>query len=426
MANSFRLNIAIFILYFLLFCWLVTRTRFFVRTGLPKPVLVGLFALKIFAGVAYAKFYGLPQYIAGSDTWRFFEASKTETDWLFKDPIGFIKDLFQYGYSQSGNIFSGESTYWNDLKSNLVIKLIAVCNVITFKNYYANLVIFNFLFFFGPVAFYRMMKNIFPGKTLLMVATIFLLPSFLFWCSGLHKDGLIFSSLALTTWFFHVLLNSNKAILKPLLLFIASFIVLFALRNIVCLLLAPALLIWFLCLRYPRRKLLIIAGVYGLGLLLFFSAASINPSLNFPQYAVQKQDEFKKLQGNSQIKVRKLDPNFVSFAKFFPTAVDIALLRPHLAEMHNASYLPAILELFLLWSLTGLFFFSKKSLPVNPQHIAIIIFCFCFAFSYLLLSGYTVTFSGAIVRYKAIVLPFIFCPLICMINFNKTVVNKPS
>jgi hypothetical protein len=426
LPNYLRLNIAIFIFYLLLFCWLVTRTVFFIQTGLQKKVLVALFIIKIAAGIVYAWFYALPQYIAGSDTWRFFEASKAETDWLLKDPMGFIKDLFQYSYGRSGNLFSGQNSYWNDLKSNLVIKLIAICNVFTFKNYYANLVIFNFLFFFGPAAFYRMMKNVFAEKKLLMVATIFMLPSFIFWCSGLHKDGLIFATLALTTYYFYVLLNSQKAAAKPLILFMLSFVCLFALRNILCLLLLPALLTWFLCHKYPARKWFSIAGVYAVCIALFFTTAYISPSLNFPQYAVQKQNEFKQLQGSSQIHVPALQPNFISFVKFFPAAVDIALLRPHISEMRNVSYLPAILELFLLWSLTGLFLFSKKNLPANPQHVAILIFCFCFAFTYLLLSGYTVTFSGAIVRYKAIVLPFIFCPLICLTNLNKTMIIKAS
>lgn len=421
-----RLGIAVFILYLLLFCWLVTRIKFFTQAGLPKPALVALFVIKILAGIVYAWFYALPQYIAGSDTWRFFEASKAETDWLLRDPAGFIKDLFHYGYSNSGNIFNGENTYWNDLKSNITIKLIAVCNVLTFKNYYADIILFNFIFFFGPVAFYRVMKDIFPEKKLLMTATIFLLPSFLFWCSGVHKDGLMFSALALLIYYFHVLLKSKKISAKPLVLFLLCFAFLFALRNVICLLLLPALLVWLLCNKYPSRKIFVIAGVYGACILLFFSGPYISASLNFPQYAIQKQNEFKQLQGSSQIRVPPLEPGVVSFAKFLPTAADIALLRPHISEMHNASYLPAILELFLLWSLTGLFLFSKKNIPTNPEHIAIIIFCFCFALTYLLLSGYTVTFSGAIVRYKSIVLPFIFCPLICLTSFNKTMIIKSS
>ncbi len=378
------------------------------------------------AGIVYAWFYALPQYIAGSDTWRFFELSKTETGMLLKDPAGFITGLFQHGYNNSGNVFSGEGTYWNDLKSNVIIKLMAICNVFTFKNYYANIILFNFLFFFGPVAFYRVMSEIFAEKKILMVATIFLLPSFLFWCSGLHKDGLIFTGLALLIYHFNNQLKQKKIILKSVGIILACFLLIFALRNVVCVLLLPAMVTWFLCNKYPSRILPVIAGVYVTCILIFFLSMYIHPALNFPQFAIEKQNEFKKLQGGSGINVRELHPTFISFAKFFPTAMDIALLRPHISEMRNTSYLPAVLELFLLWSLIGLFLFSKKYIPVNQPHKAIVIFCFCFAFTYLLLSGYTVTFSGAIVRYKSLVLPLIFCPLICMTNINRDMIIKRS
>lgn len=416
--------LVIFIGYLVLFSWLVTRTRFFTKSGLYKAVLIGLFVLKVCAGVVYAWFYSLPQYIAGSDTWRFFEASKIETDFLLTKPFGFFADIFHYGYRDAGNIFNGQNSYWNDLKSNIVIKLLAICNVFTLKNYYANIIIFNYVFMFGPVAFYRVMQPAFKNKRIQQVATIFLLPSFIFWCSGVHKDGLIFLALALLIFYFNQLLNSNRLHVKPLIICACCFVLLFALRNVTCMLLLPALLTWFLCVKFPRRKALCIAGIYGICIVLFFATSYITPAINLPQYAAEKQQEFIILQGGSQIKVKPLQPTFIGFIQFLPTALDIALLRPHLSEMRNLSYIPAIAELFLLWFLTGLFLFSKKNYPADDKHIAMIIFCLCFTFSYLLLNGYIVTFSGAIVRYKSIVLPLLFCPLICITNINKQMIIK--
>lgn len=379
---------------------------------------------KVLAGVAYGWFYSLPQYIAGSDTWRFFENSKLETHFLLTNPFGFLGDIFHHGYNNAGNIFIGENSYWNDLKSNIVIKLMAISNVFTFNSYYADIILFNFVFMFGPVAFYRVMLQVFPAKKWLLVAATFLLPSFAFWCSGIHKDGLIFLALALLIFYSSQMIYNNKLRLKPVIICLFCFLLLFALRNIICLLLIPAIVTWFLCNRYPKRKWVAVAGVYGFCVLLFFGSAYISPSLNLPQYAVEKQNEFVVLTGGSYIKVPPLQPGFIGFIKFLPTALDIALLRPHISEMHNTSYLPAVLELFLLWFLIGVFIFSKKSIPVNAQHQALIIFCICFAFTYLLLNGYIVTFSGAIVRYKSIVLPLLFCPLVCITNISKEMIIK--
>src|SRR5205085_4930113 len=112
------------------------------------------FFLKIAAGIAYAKFYTLPRYYSQSDTWRFYRLSLQETKWLKRDPISFVNDLFHSGYQSSGNIFSGQGNYWNDLKSNVIIKLMAIFNVPSLSNYYVDIIFFNFLFLFGLVGIF--------------------------------------------------------------------------------------------------------------------------------------------------------------------------------------------------------------------------------------------------------------------------------
>ncbi len=409
----------IFVAYLLLFCWLVAHLPFFVKSGLGRPVLVGMFLCKIGAGLAYAKFYSLPQYIAGSDTFRYFDMSKTETDWLLTNPWAFIKDIFQYGYASSGNLFSGQNSYWNDLKSSSIIKLLAICNVLTLKNYYANLVLFNFLFFFGPVAFYRVMNSVFTGKKWLKVISIFLLPSFLFWCSGVHKDGLLFACMAMLIFSTHKQMLAGKILPFALAVSVGCLLGIFALRNVVCLLLMPALAVWWLCNVFTTKQWVVVAGVYTFCILLFFASPYVTTNLNLPQYTINKQNEFKVLKGGSQVQVRSLQPTMLSFVQFLPTAADMALLRPHIAEIKNISYIPAIGEMFVLWFLAGLFLVNyPKAQSPKPQP-AVVIFCFCFALSYLLLMGYTVTFSGAIVRYRSIMLPLLFCPLVCIANIGK-------
>ena len=414
-------TILLFIVYLFIFNWLITRIGFFKNTGLNQWWLTGLFTLKIIAGLAYAFFYLQPAYYATSDTWHYFDLSKGETDWLLKDPAAFFKDIFVSGYQQSGGLFAGENSYWNDLKSTLVIKLLAICNVFTFKNYYADIVFFNFFFFFGPVALYKLVKQLFNTNKLLLISCIFLLPSFLFWCSGIHKDGFIFSCTALIAYYFNEQICNRRVNLKPAIISILCFIVLFALRNFMALLLLPALLIWLLCCLYPVRSKIIIASVYGLGILLFFVSPFISTTTNLPEYVIEKQDEFKKLSGTSSIDVPALDNSFTSFVKFFPTAVDIAFFRPHVTEINNKSYIPAAAEVICLWLFAAVSLFIRKKSNKTPEQKAFIFFCICFAVSFLLLAGYTITFSGAIVRYRAVVLPFLFIPVAAGLQFSKGV-----
>ncbi|MEP6844702.1 MAG: hypothetical protein ABI861_01805 [Panacibacter sp.] len=402
----------IFILYLFLFNWILCNTGFIKKAGLNKWWIIGLFSLKVFAGMAYGWFYQQPAYFATSDTWHFFELSKGETDWLLHDPLAFLKDIFMYGYDRSGNLFVGENSYWNDLKSNLIIKLLAICNVFTLKNYYANIVLFNFLFFFGPVALYRVVNKLFSTHRLLLIAGVFLIPSFLFWCSGIHKDGLIFSCTAVIIFHFQQLLAKKKLIGKSFVIIIVLMIVLFALRNFMALLLTGSLAIWLLCFLNPLRKRIVLISIIVSVITLFFVSGKISSDIDLPQYVIQKQSEFKELSGASSIDVPVLENNVTSFVKFFPAALDIAFFRPHIAEIKNKSYIPAVAEIFIFWAVVLVSFFVRDRSTRSNEQSTFIIFCIFFSFSFLLLAGYTITFSGAIVRYKACVLPFLFVPVI--------------
>lgn len=414
----------LFILFFLVFAFIITQIPFFKNSGLGVWWLVILFSLKVIAGIFYGWFYHQPAYVSGADTWKYFEMSKEETEWLFRDPWAFTKDLFTSNYKTNSNLFAGENSYWNDLKSNLLIKFMALCNVVTLKDYYADMVIFNFLSFCGPVALYRICREKFHTQQLMLAIAVFCIPSFLFWCSGLHKDGLLFSATAMIMFSFNRLLQKKKIRSGYLLLILFCFTIVFALRNFIAILLLPALLIWWLCKFYPQKKWIWIAAVYGGGLFIFFIAPHINSSLDFPGYIIAKQKEFIGLGGNSQLGYPLLQPGLFGFISYLPYAVDIAFLRPHFTETENAAYLPAIAEnfvficFFIFW---GIKKFQNKSLTENKKSTAssFVVFCFCFALSALLLTGFTVTLTGAVVRYRALFLPFIFAPLCSAIKIAR-------
>ena len=382
-----------------------------------------LFAVKIAAGCAYGWFYSLPGNIETSDTWRYFNLSKPETNLLLKDPALFIKDLFSYSTASSGNLFLAHQSYWNNLKDNILIKILAVINVFSFKNYYTAVIFFNFFFFFGCIAFYRLMKEKIKANVLVLVTFIFFIPSFLFWCSGVHKDGFVFMSVTLLAFYFNECIQRKKLFAEAIIIFVLCSFLLFAMRNFVLFLLMPALLTWYLCNRYPKKQLTIIAGIYGLSVILFFVSGFITHSIDFPLYIVAKQNEFKFLGGNTQLILPVLEPGLISFIKFLPYAIDIAFFRPHITETAKFLYWPSIAENMFIYILIVYCVLNnlknKKRTPLSSSSKAFIIFCFVFAVSNLLIMGYTVTLTGAIVRYKGFVLPFLIAPLSYFIQRGK-------
>lgn len=413
------MQIALFIFYLLLCCYLISIITFFRNAPISSGKIITLFIIKILAGVAYAFFYTLPKYYAGSDTWRFYHLSVKETDWLKKEPFAFLKDLFIYGYNGSGNLFAGGNSYWNDLKSNVLVKLMAIFNVITLNSYYTNIILFNFLFLFGIIALLKLLIPLYPEKTNILICVIFLLPSTLFWCSGIHKDGLILSATGIIIYYFYKCLKTTFS-LKRIIVIIICLLLIFALRNYVALALLPALLCWWYSEKKPSQSRMVFSAIYALGIIAFFVLPEIFPSLNFPLFLAQKQNEFLQLKGTSAVTSTTLLPSVKSFLSYLPTALDIAFLRPHITETKNLSYIPAAIEIYLLLVLfIFCIIFSNKKQLSSP----VILFLFFFSFSIMIISGYTVTFSGAIVRYRSFVLPLLITPLLCMID-TSSIRNK--
>ncbi|HNJ59226.1 MAG TPA: hypothetical protein PLH33_09335, partial [Chitinophagaceae bacterium] len=104
-----------------------------------------------------------------------------------------------------------------------------------------------------------------------------------------------------------------------------------------------------------------------------------------------------------------------------PNALDMAFMQPHIFNFKNLSYIPAIIEnLGMIIILIILLVKRKKKIVMPPVVYA----CLFFGITMLLIAGYTVTFSGAIVRYRSLVLPILVTLVFANINFESIFKNK--
>jgi len=406
----------VFIFYLVLLSWLITRIPFFKKSGIGVGLLVALFCIKVAAGVLYGLYYNMPSQKLGADTWRFYRESVIETDDLLHRPLYFISNFFQSNYQQTGGFFSGDHSYWNDLKDNILIKILAINNVFTGKNYYADGILLNFLQLFGLVAFYKTLQYYCRTNTIVLAIAIFLMPSFLFWSSGIHKDGLLCASIGLVFYTMEAFIQ-HKAKAKHYLIFGLAFIFIFFTKSFVALAAIPALVGWWISANNHKRSHYYFILVYASGMILLMSISLLGSHYNMLTYIANKQHEFMALKGNSAIDVMPLQPTTDNFIKYLPTALDIAFLRPHITELKNPAYLMSFLELVLCAIIICLFaWFATEKKKAAP----FLVCCFYFALSILLIEGYTVTFTGATVRYRSLMLPFIISPMVAMIPlFNR-------
>ncbi len=409
------IDIIPFLGYLILFCFLINLIPFYKKSGIWGWSLVCLFSIKVAVGVLYGLYFNLPSQRAGADTLRFYRESIPETQLLLHQPILFVKSLFINSYQESNGLLASASSYWNDLKDNIIIKLVAVCNVFTHNNYFTDVIFFNFIYLFGLVAFYRVVKSYCNANKYLLLFPIFLMPSFLFWGSGIHKDGLLFSALGVVLYCLNGIIR-NKIKTKYFIALIICLPILFFIKIYLAVFLVPAFIAWWLAKRNPQRKQLCFIAVYSGCILLLVVLSLLGDHYNILNYVVDKQHAFLLLNGNSAIKVPQLNPTLISALHYLPTAIDIAFIRPHISEIKNAAYALAFVETVMnaLLILVALWFMSKqKTIPT------FFLFCFYFAISVLLLDGYTVTFTGAIVRYRSLMLPLTMAPIVGMISFKR-------
>lgn len=407
----------LFVIYLLLFCWLITRVTFFQKTGLNNQWLIGLFLFKVAAGLAYGWFFAnIPNPSATADTWKFFNESRADTRLLISDPVRFFTSIFDNPFGRRyGHFFSTANSYWNDLKHTYMVKIMSVFNVFSGSRYYVNVIFYSFITFFGPMAFIRLMNDVFPNKLKLITISTLLFPSFLFWSSGIHKDGLIFTFLTLAAFIFYFSMKEKRFGVKQFLLITLLILLIFPVRNHVVLACIPGFFAWWLAEKYFVRKWVPFLLVTIIGGAIFFGSKFIHPKLDLPISIVLRKESFVKLGGNSFLPQRELKATFKSFLINAPQALNHALVRPYITEIVSPLYLLSALEILFVWLLVFVWFFRFTD---NPYRHSVVIFLFLVSSILLLLTGYIVPQLGAIVRYRAIFFPYILVPIIATIDWR--------
>jgi hypothetical protein len=402
------LEYLLFICYLVLFSWLVTKTTFFSKTGLSKPQLVIIFLLKVIAGIFYGwmgHFYGgFAQMI---DTWNFHHNSLLEYQILLNDPREYVTNIFRDPYAKEGveSFFGSKDSYWNDLKSNVFIKLLSVFDIFSFGHYYVNVIFYAFISLFGPMAIYRIMTDVFPNQKITVLLATFFVPSFFYWTSGIHKEGLIFLGIALLIYHIYFGTKESRFRLKRWLGIALGLLILLLLRNFVLVLILPAIIAWLFANRWPKRGLACFAVIYLICSIAFFTLRYLDPRFDFPQAVVSKQQAFIKAVGNSSIPIKELEPSVVSFVKNIPQAITLSAVRPYPSDVHHLLALAATIETELILLLFLLFLFFRNRNGTNSKNTLYL--CTFFSISLLLAIGFSVNNLGAIVRYRSIIIPLV-------------------
>lgn len=396
------LSLTLIILYTILSIFLLLRLSKNLQQHISARQVTASFIIKILFGIAYGfiflKFY------AGDDTWKHHKASIVEYQKLLHHPILFLQDTFTNtsGRVSLDAVYDTKNSFWNNIDEILFIKMLAIFNVFSFGNYYVNVVLFCFIVYLANLLLFRLLVRYFPKASFWLLIAIFYIPVIVFWLSGIRKDGLLFVALAMVLFYFDSMMRKEGGFLKNAFLFLFGFLVLYLIRNLMVMCVAPALFGWFLCRLFRINALLTFIAVYALTIFLFFASGNIHGLPDLAQKVVDRQYDFFSLTANTRLALDSLQATSGSYLNILPQALNHSFLRPYLTESKGILQVISALDVvFFIGVLILAVFFHIKKIKIILQNPLILTCLFTSFFGYLLI-GYTVPFPGAIVRYKII------------------------
>jgi hypothetical protein len=432
------MEIILILLYTILFLYVIRRHSFFRLPGVPESFLQGLFLLKILAGMALWSIYTFyyPDR-ATADIYKYFDDSAVIFEALFHSPKHYFQMISGIGnnapeFDQYYNAMhywarKAESGIYND--SHTIIRFNAIVRIFSFGYYNVHTVFICFLSLTGLTAIFKFSLRQLPDKKKELLCIIFLLPSVLFWGSGVLKEGLIFFALGMLIY------HSDKLFSLRSLLIVLLTTALLALSKFyvwLCILPSLLLLVWLNKSRDTKPFLkygIIVSAVAILGINIDKFSNIQNPLVTLSQ----KQLEFKRLASGelmssdnkvipaagSAIPLAKLEPTLGSFLSNAPQALANVMFRPLPWEIRSPFMLMAGIENILILLIAALAIAFCKHPKRWPWKY--MLFCLSFVILQFLIIGETTPVVGAIVRYRCIALPFLLIAFISITDKTKLV-----
>ncbi len=390
--------------------------KFFDVEGISKRTLSGIFILKIFFGLllwAVYTFYYTDRSTA--DIYKYFDDSEIIFNTLKTNPVHFFKIITGIGNNTfEFDPYYGQMHYWarkidssiyND--SHTIIRFNALVRIFSLGYYNVHTVFICFLSLVGLTAIYKTFVPVLQDKKKELLFAVFLLPSVLFWGSGVLKEGLIFFALGLLIYHVNKLFS-----VKSILICLAVGLLLALSKFYVWLAILPGLLFMLWINKSSSTKILlkfiiVITLILIVGLNIDKYTSIQNPLVTLSQ----KQIEFTKLAyGNaydaynrpipiagSVIKIDTLKPTLASFIKNSPQALVNTFLRPYIWELKKS---PMMLmagaeNIVLLLMILLCIIFIKPLKKIRWEYV---LFCLSFVIIQFLIIGCTTPVLGAIAR----------------------------
>jgi hypothetical protein len=397
-----------FVLVFGFFVYVYQKTSSFKGNRYLFPGYI----LKVFGGLSFALLY--IYYYGGGDTAEYFKSASTLNSILFKDP-GTYFDLLSMSPEEAQPklrmartviLYSHTSEEW------FMVKLVSPLIIVGFNSYLGVTFLMSILSFIGSFKLFQLMNKILPGKERMLFLINFLIPTSLFWSSGLLKDTVTFTCFALICYFFYSILYERRRRWLYLVVAVLLTLVTLKLKAYIIISFLPWVFVTIL-LRFTsiiKDRLvrltigpliiasILVSGYFGISYLVQ-NNEEYNPENLFSK--IRGFHTWHTQLGGSAYNLGDMEYTESGLLRKVPAAINVSLFRPYPWEAGSALVLLNSLESTCILFLVVYTFFRVRlrffsSLWKNPYLAGAFLFCLFFAFSI----GITSYNFGALSRFK--------------------------
>ncbi|MCC5943499.1 MAG: hypothetical protein JJT94_01085 [Bernardetiaceae bacterium] len=398
--------------FFAVLLWILIAygLRYFFRRSPLLSFFYPTLLLKVVSGFALAALYYFYYEPSGSDTYLLFASVAKVNDYALDNLGTYIDFLFANPYRLSD--FWYELLYYRNGRAIFFIKTLSLLNFITANSYLLAAMYLSLFSFSGLFALSHALVLFAHGKGKLSAIIAFLLmPTVVFWSSGLLKESLLMGSIG---WACYAILRLLKAYeWHTVLIFLVSAYLVWKLKYYYFAALFPLLVSFVLSYRLSlllplRREAVLLASrlfLFGIILLLLLLPASYShPNLHWQKLLhtiiTNKNDMLAQSEPHNVWYSSNLEAKPQSFLQHAPKALFNGVFAPFWGSYNQPFKLLAALESITLLALLFIGLWQKAKFSLSYELLfALLVLCFYIAISATLIALATPNI-GTLVRYK--------------------------
>lgn len=386
---------------------------------------IGFYA-KFLSAIIFSIIY--IQMYEGGDSTAYWDTAQKMNNLFWQSPTRFFYEFFnneplrqRYMSFDLNNTGLPPNWIYKEDEAWYAAKIFTLLTFITFKSYFAMTMITAYVSFRISWLLYEIVikYKLFSDKT--AAIGILFLPSTCFWCTGITKDMLIYTSviyllIQLFTFLNPLILKSYRNLLFALI----SFYVIIYIRDFM-LTAAIGPFVMAFGARWSRTQSSAfsrwIIQLFLIAIVLFSMTAFLG-SEQGQEFAAEAEIVQKDLQTNTTYGSNRYELGISDYTangmfKAMPISIFTAFYRPYLWEGDSIFVRISAIEAFFFLLMTVRFLFvnnifqSLRTIRNNELLMASLVFALILGF----FAGYTSGLFGVLVRFKAPLLPFLFLVL---------------